>query len=1005
MKKRGKSVFRRFLTAMLLVLLAETAIFAVALYASNVTGQLNRNAVDILKKQVENRMNYLESQLIQNQELSSLEQTINATAEKLIQTGQADLTSQEYDSDGTLVFFQKIAENMVEELRKKSVTGVFVVLNTQDLDTRQDQSYLPALYIRDLDPQTLPSQKNADLLLEYAPAQMVSFMGISTDKGWNPMLCYDKANPQAFLYPVWQSAWKDEAKLDAEDYGRWTTTPYTLLGNDRCAIAYSIPLILDDGTVYGVLGVAMLTDYLEVLLPSSEIQNNESGTYLLASTNSSYDEEEIAVNGIGCLSGTDFEQNRKKSENSNEALSAGEAIFSLSNSGGDYWISLNGKRYYAAISPLNLYSRNAPFSNEKWFLAGCVEESDLFSFAVHVMHLLVLAGVLMIVVGIVCSLGVSRSLARPILKLSDEVVAARKSKGIPNLSQTGIRELDRFADEFTRMSREILDTSTKFLRIMEMASVELGGYEIRSDQDTVYVTDNFFSLLGMEGICSAEPSLKEFEKMIALFEAHTTYTLEAGGAKIYRIVQSKGEVRYVRIKETKTKEVHFGVVEDVTESMMERIRIEHERDYDALTGLYNRRAFQRECEAVFAHPEKLKVAALIMMDLDSLKHTNDTYGHDSGDAYIRQAGICFAEHTPSGTLRARISGDEFNLLFYGYDNKEQIREKIDELRAAIGKTKIQLPIGEEMALGVSGGIAWYPENTKKLEMMRKYADFAMYQVKHSTKGRIEEFSQEIYDRESYAVQTQREFYQMIEDELVHYYFQPIVSAKTGEPAGFEALMRVNMPTIKNPDTVMRIAREEDQLQAIEKITMFHAAKEYCLLLEQKKVPADAKLFLNSIASQHMTNKDEEEFHRRFGFLQKNIVVEITEEESLDESSLERKRHAPGMLGIFALDDYGSGYSNEKSLLTLSPKYIKVDQAIIREINTNSDKRQIVANIVTYAHQRSMFIIAEGIETKEELETVLALDVDFLQGYFLARPAAEPGAISEAALSVIRDKRV
>ncbi len=71
-----------------------------------------------------------------------------------------------------------------------------------------------------------------------------------------------------------------------------------------------------------------------------------------------------------------------------------------------------------------------------------------------------------------------------------------------------------------------------------------------------------------------------------------------------------------------------------------------------------------------------------MMDLDSLKHTNDTYGHDSGDAYIRQAGKCFAEHTPSGTIRARISGDEFNLLFYGYDSKKEIREKIDELRAA-----------------------------------------------------------------------------------------------------------------------------------------------------------------------------------------------------------------------------------------------------------------------------------------------------------------------------------
>ena len=986
MKKRGKSVFRRFLAAMLLVLFAETAIFAVALYSSNVTGQLNRNAADILKQQVENRINYLQSLMLQNQDLNAMEQTVNETMQELIQDGTIDLTAQKADSAAALTLFKMIAEDMVAELRKKSVTGIFVVLNTQDLKEREDESYLPALYIRDLDPQTSPSQKNADLLLEYAPTEMVSFMGISTDKNWTPRLCYNKENPQDFLYPVWQTAWEDDIKLNAEDYGRWTTTPYTLAANGRSAIAYSIPLMLEDGTVYGVLGVEMLTDYLQTLLPSGEIHSGQSGTYLLASTKETTLEGDLTVDGIACLSGTDF---------------ADETIDSIVDSDGDYWIRTDNRRYYAAITSLSLYSRNAPFADEKWFLAGCVEEMSLFSFALHVMHLLLLAGVLMIAVGVICSLAVSRSLARPISKLSEEVIAARRNKGIPYLSKSGIRELDQFADEFTQMSREILDTSTKFLRIMEMASVELGGYEIRDDQDTVYVTDNFFALLGMEGVCPTEPSVKEFEEFIARFENNTTYVRAAGDARIYRILQSKGEVRYVRIKMTQTDEMRLGVVEDVTESMMERIRIEHERDYDALTGLYNRRAFQRECDAIFAEPEKLKVAALIMMDLDSLKHTNDTYGHDSGDAYIRQAGKCFAENTPSGTLRARISGDEFNLLFYGYDSKEEIREKIDELRAAIARTQIELPAGEQMMLGVSGGIAWYPENTKKLEMMKKYADFAMYQVKHSTKGRIEEFSQEIYDRESYAVQTQREFYQMIEDELVRYHFQPIVSAHTGQPEGFEALMRVNMPTIKNPDTVMRIAREEDQLQAIERITMFHAAEAYSALLERKKVPADAKLFLNSIASQHMTHKEEENFHKRFGFLQKNIVVEITEEESLDEASLEQKRHAVGMSGVFALDDYGSGYSNEKSLLTLAPKYIKVDQSIIREIDTNSDKQQIVANIVSYAHQRSMFIIAEGIETKEELETVLALDVDLLQGYFLARPAAIPGAISEESLAVIR----
>ncbi len=112
-------------------------------------------------------------------------------------------------------------------------------------------------------------------------------------------------------------------------------------------------------------------------------------------------------------------------------------------------------------------------------------------------------------------------------------------------------------------------------------------------------------------------------------------------------------------------------------------------------------------------------------------------------------------------------------------------------------------------------------------------------------------------------------------------------------------------------------------------------------------------------------KDEIEFNNRYAKLQKQIVIEITEEESIDYHALETKKNAPGFEGAFALDDYGSGYSNEKSLLDLAPKYIKVDLSIIRDIDTDPDKQQIVENIVAYAHKRDMKIVAEGLETPEE----------------------------------------
>ena len=123
---------------------------------------------------------------------------------------------------------------------------------------------------------------------------------------------------------------------------------------------------------------------------------------------------------------------------------------------------------------------------------------------------------------------------------------------------------------------------------------------------------------------------------------------------------------------------------------------------------------------------------------------------------------------------------------------------------------------------------------------------------------------------------------------------------------------------------------------------------------------------------------------------------------MNERELERKRNVPGSSGVFALDDYGSGYSNELNLLELSPRYIKIDISIVRGIDTDRDKQQIVSNIVAYAHARSMQLIAEGIETEAQLRTVIGLGVDLLQGYCLAHPAAEPLAIHEKAARVIEE---
>lgn len=760
-------------------------------------------------------------------------------------------------------------------------------------------------------------------------------------------------------------------------------------GDTHEAIAYSQPLILPDGTVYGVIGVELLADYLWENLPCSELQNN--GTYFLA------------VTGTEELSASELQLRPVlRSHCDGQPGSADESLTLRLHSAQTRRYLFSNDLYIASVSPLNLYSRNAPFSGEHWLLVGSVPAVQLFAFAQRLQQLLSFIILITLAVGFVCSWLISRRLARPVAKLSAEVAAAEAdSSAIPHLSATGIRELDQFSSAFTQLSKDVLDSSTRFLRIMKLASAELGGYELRDD--SVYVTDNFFSMLGLAQEQPDPLTPKAFRALMGTLEQRWFYRLSPANNKVFAIPQPDGSTYYITLRITHIlgeNASEVGLAEDMTTTVLEQQRIEHERDYDTLTGLYRRRAFDRACEALFQQPEKLGCAALLMMDLDNLKQINDTYGHDWGDQYIRQTGQCFAANTPANTICSRLSGDEFLIFFYGYQDRKQLRAQLELLSAALQRSVSILPNGKQLHISISGGIAWYPTDGHDLLTLKKYADFAMYQVKHSHKGRMCDFDIGSYHQEAYAAQTQQDFERLLQEELVSYHFQPIYSARSGRVAAYEALMRVDLPTLHSPAQVMQLAHETGRLYEIERITVFHSSEIFQRMQAQGLLQSDALLFINSIANVSLTVEDVEEYAQRYPELLKRLVVEITEQEDLDRACLERKRNVPGFSGSFALDDYGSGYSNELNLLELSPRYIKIDISIVRGIDTDRDKQQIVSNIVAYAHARSMQLIAEGIETEAQLRTVIGLGVDLLQGYYLSRPAAVPAPIAPAAQAVI-----
>lgn len=987
------TIFHTILRSMLWILFIEIALLVGILYLCRINTNLEQNAVDILQIQTENRQNYLQGQMLDAQDLSSLAGKINAVTQAMLDDGEICLDTLDSGSDAASPLLLSIGDSLISSMRHRPVTGIFVVLNTHDLDTRKKDEPLPCLYLRDLDPNSSPSQRNSDLMLVRAPAQVVQSLYIATDTSWTPSINYGSNGSSGFLYPVFQAAYHGNGELDAADYGHWTSSPYTLSGDDHSAIAYTIPLILDDGTVYGVLGVEILESYLQALLPGSELQNDSSGTYLLGvASNSAIGKDDLTVSVISASPAANAPQQ-----------SYDQTLLLKPSKRGGYQSDSPLGLCHAAVAPLTLYNRNAPFSNEQMLLIGSVPVSALYAFSGYVLRFLIIAVLVVLTAGLFSSLVLARKLSRPISRLSDEVAHARESRSsIPMLSATGIIELDRFSSAFTQLGREVLDTSTKFLRIMDMASVELGGYELRSAPDSIYVTDNFFDLLGMPGVDADDLTAQSFRELLQRFERSCPHSPAPDGAMLYHIRLPSGKERYLRIETTHEDGTQVGLAEDATANTLEKLRIEHECDYDTLTDLYNRRAFHRICAEFFCSPEKLGHAALLMFDLDNLKQINDTFGHDWGDEYIRRTGECFAKNAPARTVCARISSDEFSALFYGYNDQDTLRADIRALKAALEHSVVQLPSGRELRVSVSGGIAWYPESSTNLITLRKYADFAMYQVKLSRKGELLEFDPEVYRTSLQERRCHEEFRRLINEELISYHFQPIIDAKDGSVFAYEALMRVDLPTLHSPADVLRLAREENCLHEVERITFFCASSAYQALENAGKVVPSALLFINSIASQYLTPDELSEYSARYASILPRIVIEITEEECLDPKALRIKQTIRGSSGAFALDDYGSGYSNERSLLELSPNYIKIDLSIIRSIDTDANKRQIVSNTVSYAHQRGMKVVAEGLETADEVRTVLSLGVDLLQGFFLAMPQVEPGGASEESLAVIAE---
>lgn len=727
-KKTGRTVFHTAMQPLVMLILLQAAILLVSLYLSGIFSQVNSNERSILGKQVVNRANYLEIQMTQQwSDIAELAQSINRKTQAAIEQGAIRLDLLENDSKEASKLIGMICTDMIETMYRNKNSGIYVIFNTSSLDGNVEPK--TGFHVRDFDPTVNATTQYSDLLLECAPISTVKAMNISTDTGWDTRYDFGTAYGDYFRKPFME-AYRAMRKLEAADYACWNSSAQSSLPS---GLTYSMPLMLEDGTLYGVLGVELLDDYVSDSLPYDELGFGTDGAYMLALFDKGTNRATLKM-----VSGK-------------TRLRRGETIALTPGKDGSYVFEQDGKKLVTQMDRLTVYDMYAPFDSETWVLMGATTAQSLYAFSKRVSRMILLAIALMLIFDAAGSVLIARRLSKPIEKLSKEVDIARMNEnGIPRLSITGIREIDHFAEAFAGLSREAINTSTRFLRMLDMASVDIAGCEFdtskEADVTPAFATDNFFPLLGVPNGDAGNVTLGQIKMLQSKMTDSILSVEKKGDSTLLHVCSLDGKERYVRLKETQIESRTIVLAEDVTTSTLERLRIERERDYDLLTGLYNRRAFYRFAGRLFDRPDKMKHAAVVMMDLDNLKRTNDTFGHEWGDRYIHEAAVCFLRNIPDGTLCARVSGDEFNILFCGYDSREAVQHAIDRLVSGVENSHFNLPDGQATRIHVSGGIAWYPEDGTELMELIKCADFAMYQMKRNEKGRFGVFDRTQYNQ-------------------------------------------------------------------------------------------------------------------------------------------------------------------------------------------------------------------------------------------------------------------
>ncbi len=522
--------------------------------------------------------------------------------------------------------------------------------------------------------------------------------------------------------------------------------------------------------------------------------------------------------------------------------------------------------------------------------------------------------------------------------------------------------------------------------LKEIVKLLPAGLTVQDAQgQLLLVNDTAATQLGMDG---RRPSPDLAQRRDACQRA-----LTAGQAVVTEEALHDGPSRQVLLTTHRPvsvagRELLISASSDITEQKNFEDQLFRSAYFDELTGLPSRRVIEHRANNLLARDRGGERFALAFLDVDNFKHINDYYGHAVGDALLVELSKRLGRDLRDSDVLSRISGDEFLLLLSPIQNQEEVAEFMQSTLQRL--TAPFFIDNSEVFASTSVGVSLYPDHGRSFETLRQNADIAMYRIKNNGKGSAAFFDSGM-EREALArMKIEQSLRQAILEKRFCCAFQAKVDIRTQAVTGIEALVRLrdDEGVIQAPGSFINLAGELGLIDELTHLVLAEIVKSIDPINET--FGANATISINVAAKQ----AGNPEFMRNFaqalddtGFPQR-FMIEVTEDAFVAKNHFQAEILPMfRKLGVgISIDDFGTGYSSLSALADITADEIKIDRSFITDIHKRPRSQGILRAIESLSEALGMTVIAEGIESYEELAyPQAATKIRYAQGYYFARP--------------------